>query len=640
MAELAAILKKRRSITDAEPPPAAPAAAEAVPESKSKRLPPAPRRRSSSKAPAGVGSDSKAEDAAGHAAPSPWPKSARVAQSSVGERPDSIRDAGVSPELVRDGGAVDAKTPASMRSARGGSSVSPSSPSSDTSERRKSPSTSSLSNVGDYIKDRRVSNSFIEELVDQGEELKRRSSLEVNVNAPPSAARSAAAASSQGSTTASGVSSALLGEMGLPGSEDDTDVAAVLAANSDSSEDGDTLLFGAPLSSGKRMKAKWGLYGGGGDDDDDDDLLLGAGSGDGGDTDRHALMENLGAGSEMHLRARNRSLVSRVRMLEKELASAKLEITRLKQTAAQAAVIPAAVAPGFDPSSSDGYNDVVSNTFDATPRRAGRHARHTSMPDPFGIDDDVVEKPIDVSTGRSSSLSSRSSSFGQQSNICSDDNQKSGRDMLLSDSPVRAGTGAAGRDGIDDSGKGSDDSSGDGNVNVKLARAGSTNLFEEVDRDAEEERRLLEEAGGSHDGNADSEDDGSGGKNRMRVEDQGGDHGSTIVEAPSDTYHSSEAKRSRGYRRFLDNFRKRQAADLLTDIKRFVTSVLMPQKNVYGDGGGGRQNDALEDRAAQWFAYMDTRFRNHSIWEDAGEEELEMARGECSAEFCLFGAVL
>jgi hypothetical protein len=521
-----------------------------------------------------------------------------------------------------------------------------------------------------------VSNSFIEELVDQGEELKRRSSLEVHADArtppvsshrPAAAPTARSAAPSTGSVTASGDLSALLGSVGLPDNEDDEDVAAVLAADSDG-EDGDELMFGASSSSRKRIKAKWGLYG---DEDDEGDLLLGGGGGgggggsgsisgvDGSDSDRHALIENLGAGlgSEMHLRARNKSLVSRVRMLEKDLAAAKAEIAHLKQSAVAAVAAattqlmpdPKCVIRGSneDESSSSirGARDSTTYiTADAAPPRPSRHARHTSMPDPFGIDDDVVEKPIDVSTGRSSSLSSRSSSFGQQSNNnggngdADKNNQKSGRDMLLSDSPVRGCTGAVGGggDGSDD-GDGDDGDDGDGgsggNANRVLARTSSANLFEEIDRDAEEERRLLEEALGSNggDGEANGDDVGS---DKTRVEDAGGDHGSTIVEAPSDTYHSSEAKRSRGYRRFLDNFRKRQAADLLTDIKRFVTSVLMPQKNVYGNGGGGRQNDALEDRATQWFAYMDTRFRNHSIWEEASEEELEMARGECFKEAC------
>ena len=44
------------------------------------------------------------------------------------------------------------------------------------------------------------------------------------------------------------------------------------------------------------------------------------------------------------------------------------------------------------------------------------------------------------------------------------------------------------------------------------------------------------------------------------------------------------------------------AVDLLTDIKRFVTSVLLPEKNVYGKGGAGMADDPLEKRAAQCFA--------------------------------------
>jgi hypothetical protein len=135
----------------------------------------------------------------------------------------------------------------------------------------------------------------------------------------------------------------------------------------------------------------------------------------------------------------------------------------------------------------------------------------------------------------------------------------------------------------------------------------SNSLFEEVDRDAAEEQRQLDEIGENNMFEAVDDDD---------TEPES--------ESVADTYHASEAARSRGYRKFLDNFRKREALDLLTDIKRFVTSVLMPHKVVY-DNQEEVMNQPLESRASQWFSYMECQFRNHKIWEQSTEKELNMA---------------
>jgi hypothetical protein len=131
----------------------------------------------------------------------------------------------------------------------------------------------------------------------------------------------------------------------------------------------------------------------------------------------------------------------------------------------------------------------------------------------------------------------------------------------------------------------------------------SNSLFDEVDRDAEEEKRQLEEIGEA---------------NMFEPVDD-------PVESVSETYHASEAARSRGYRKFLDNFRKKEANDLLIDIKRFVTSVLMPHKVVY-DNQEDVMAQPLAARTSQWFSYMESKFHTHRIWSNSNENELEMAR--------------
>ena len=125
----------------------------------------------------------------------------------------------------------------------------------------------------------------------------------------------------------------------------------------------------------------------------------------------------------MQLRAQNKSLASRVHMLEKELEAAKSQIADLKRALSAAKGAPS-------PDSADSEGTAAEDNFTtarATPPRSahGHHARHTSMPDPLGIDNDVVEKPIDVSVGRSSSLS-RASSLAQISDNMGDSG-KTGR---------------------------------------------------------------------------------------------------------------------------------------------------------------------------------------------------------------------
>ena len=366
------------------------------------------------------------------------------------------------------------------------------------------------------------------------------------------------------------------------------------------------------------MKPTWSLYSGV-EDESINDIPHGAENNDdfGADSQPQGEYPSEQGGGPMaiRLRARNKALEMRVRLLEKELAEAKAKIAELMGEESEKS-----------PENNSVEEELVFSTISTKDQI--EHARHTLMSDPLGIDSDVIEKPIDVSHGRSSSLS-RESSFGGNGGSSTDENSssvgkglgmktKSGRDMLLGESPDRRGSASSDlRLERVQSGRGKDSEAS--------SRSKSTaNLFEEIDRDAEEERQLhLKYHAESEDNRTKANSDNSiSGAQTTDSED-------SIVETPSDTYRSSEAKRSRGYRRFLDNFRKREAIDLLTDIKRFVTSVLMPHKNVYGNMGGGRQHDPLEERAAQWFAYMDTRFRNHRIWEEASEEEIEEARGKC-----------
>lgn len=601
MAELAAILAKRRSITDASTETAVAQgkeredarkrstswySTEKTPERKSKRLPPPPRRPSGSRTNVKTSKIMSFSPLMAAAKPSSENDSEKQGINKPAEEPQGAQ------ALPRD------SSPPVASAANSESSSSIGMDNADLPQRRNSPSMS-LSEVGDYIKDRRISESFIEELVDDGEVLKRRRSIESieDVQMSQTSSESSNAFSSEAMPSRK-QSSEEFESLGLLNDDDNLQIDALIDA--ESGEDDDSLTFGTPPT-GKKMKATWDLYRGGHDDGMDDILYRSSGE----QSQTEYSKEQHGSPLAIRLRARNKALERRVKLLEKELSTVKAELAALKS-----------VKPDV-PCQTDSVVPDLKTAETSTNKHVG-HSRHTSMPDPLGIDNDVVEKPIDISRGRSSSLS-RGTSLDQKDDIDEAANlssgsrglvskTKSGRDMLLSDSPQRGSTSSDPQV-----------ENGQMSLNDQSRGRGSDNLFEEIDRDAERERQLMQNIHGS------SDDDSSG--------DQVSVAGANMVEAPSVTYRASEAKRSRGYRRFLDNFRKREAIDLLTDIKRFVTSVLMPHKNVYGKLGGGRQDDSLEERSSQWFAYMDTRFRNHSIWEEASEEEVEEARGKYAGGF-------
>jgi hypothetical protein len=121
------------------------------------------------------------------------------------------------------------------------------------------------------------------------------------------------------------------------------------------------------------------------------------------------------------------------------------------------------------------------------------------------------------------------------------------------------------------------------------------------------------------------------------AEDDNTNSSQEVYSTTSSMFHISDSERSRGYRKFLDVLRESAAMDILSDIKSFLMSVLMPQaasqKQLRDSSERLRPENpetldvvALDERCKVWFERMEEKFMVHPLWIDGDEKALIMAR--------------